>query len=183
MQVWHQESGYYYNARQRWYYDAESRMYYGGDPPDWTSKPSIPSQALYSFKENNNRPPEKHVKKTSQITSSAGASIAGASGARGSAHVQPIRGVLPGQRIGNIAHPLAQIGGRSMPSIGKIGGAKGVGIVDRRNSPDDSSGKRKRADSKPSKQPLSKEEEEFMARREAARRRVQARSMAEFGLG
>jgi hypothetical protein len=76
------------------------------------------------------------------------------------------------------------------------GGAKGVGVrpTGGAGSPagGDGGGKRKRASGEStqatksieiSKKVLSKEDEEFLRRREAARQRVQARTMSGYGLG
>ena len=80
------------------------------------------------------------------------------------------------------AHPLANLGGYQMPMVGKIGGNSGV--VSQKGSLSNS--KRPREDQGAatggSKKPVSKEEEEALARREAARARVQQRTMAAFGL-
>ena len=80
------------------------------------------------------------------------------------------------------------MGGYQLHSLqGSIGGAKGVGSTAAAGSAD--AGKRKRGEGAAataaaggSSKPLSKEEVEFAARREAARQRVQQRSMATFGL-
>lgn len=41
------QSAYLYNAELRWYYDEKSGFYYGGEPPTWTTTPSIPEAAKY----------------------------------------------------------------------------------------------------------------------------------------
>jgi WW domain-binding protein 4 len=96
-------------------------------------------------------------------------------------------------------HPMAGVGGYQMPRAGRIGGAKGVGYANnldgaqqlsavnntkaRASSGDTVKRKRDQDQGKKMEKPVSKEEAEFLARREAARQRVQARTMATFGLG
>ena len=68
-----------------------------------------------------------------------------------------------------------------MPSTGRIGGAKGIGassggITKRKGQPESVKA------SKHSK-PVSKEEADAIAAREAAKRRVQQRTLSTFGLG
>ena len=76
---------------------------------------------------------------------------------------------------------MADLGGYKMPSVGNIGGAKGIGVA--------SGGVKKRtkqsetgATGKASK-PVSKEEADAIAAREAAKKRVQQRTLSTFGLG
>ena len=76
-------------------------------------------------------------------------------------------------------HPLAELGGYKMPTAGRIGGAKGIGasvggVVKRKGQPVTAG--------KPSK-PVSKEEADAIAAREAAKKRVQQRTLSTFGLG
>lgn len=91
-----------------------------------------------------------------------------------------------------------QVGGYQLHSIeGSVGGAKGVGTLHRGGNGGAAAGgaaadaKRKRdgeaggkggAAGKGKEKELTKEEREFMARREAARQRVQQRTAATFGL-
>ena len=80
-------------------------------------------------------------------------------------------------------HPMSNIGGYQMPTIGRIGGAKGLGAAQATSAP--SAGKRQREGTTSGKaggKALSKEEHEALARREAARARVQQRTMQAFGL-
>lgn len=183
---YHHESGYYYNAVHKWYFDHQSRMYYGGDPPDWTDKPTIPAEAVYGVGDTKDRQPSAMptpapspasasmgTKMTTHPSPSVGAS----------SRKKPYQTVFPGQKIQAHAHPLGGVGGYQMPRTGRIGGAKGIGYAssgarDSKQSTSDTAGKRKRDDSKP----ISTAEAEAMARREAARQRVQARTMANFGL-
>ena len=207
----HADTGYYYNAIQRWYYDLKSKMYYGGDPADWTNTPPIPKEALYGA----SRDPPSRI---APIAGSSGARPAAAASTTGGSSVSVTatttaavgnriimtgrvpQTILPGQKA-VAAHPLAGIGGYQMPEIGRIGGAKGFGAGAGASGSGDGvagvGGKRSREEKKisgdggrdsgkggavPAK-PLSKEEAEFLARREAARQRVQKRSMQTFGLG
>ncbi len=94
--------------------------------------------------------------------------------------------------------PLLQLGGYQLHSIeGSIGGAKGVGTLHRGGggNPGAPAGGAAAADAKRKRdgesggkggkgqeKELTKEEREFMARREAARQRVQQRTAASFGL-
>ena len=78
-------------------------------------------------------------------------------------------------------HPLADIGGYKMPTTGRIGGAKGIGgsaggVTKRKGQPSTA------AAAKSSKS-LSKEEADAIAAREAAKKRVQQRTLSTFGLG
>lgn len=80
-------------------------------------------------------------------------------------------------------HPMANIGGYQMPMVGAIGGAKGVGAAKQPAAAAIVPPKRKRdGDGKGGGKAVSKEEQEAQARREAARARVQARTMQAFGL-
>lgn len=159
-------------------------MYYGGEPADWTNSPQIPTEAYYSSAGSAATQPPPLPPSLSPA-----AGVAARSAVAGSRIPQT---VLPGMKIVH-AHPQAGVGGYQMPALGKIGGAKGIGSVLHSSGTGGSTGgsstgkavvKRKRDgdDSKPAK-PVSKEEAAFLARREAARQRVQARSMQSFGLG
>jgi len=68
-----------------------------------------------------------------------------------------------------IQHPLAEVGGYKMPTTGRIGGAKGIGsssggVTKRKGQPESA-----KADA--------------IAAREAAKKRVQQRTLSTFGLG
>jgi hypothetical protein len=72
-----------------------------------------------------------------------------------------------------------------MPSVGQIGAAKKVGVLEDGPVP---GAKRSKPGAPPSKATstpvaLSKEEEEARAKREAARARVEKRTMTAYGLG
>jgi WW domain-binding protein 4 len=185
---WDARSSYYYHARVRWYYDPKSKMYYGGEPsPDWTDTPGIPYQARFEVAAdklggqpvNNSSAPGVVISK----------SLVG--GGSGITTTTPSAGVRIGGEIQSL-HPLAGVGGSQMPSVGRIGSAKGVGSLTT-SIGDDSSGstkegntvKRKRDEEKEQLKKfkaLPKEEQEAIAKRELAKKRVQQREAAFFGL-
>lgn len=108
--VLNHETGQHYNAQHRWYYDSGSKMYYGGDPPDWTASPAtLPHAARFEVM----YPPLTRPRPTPGQGPPAAASAAGARASGRAA-----------------AHPLSGLGGYTMPSVGRIGGAKGVGRVE-----------------------------------------------------
>ena len=73
-------------------------------------------------------------------------------------------------------HPLAGLGGYSIPQSGVVGAARGVGAA----APNPA--KRRRDEpGKPGKA-VSKEEADALARREAAKARVEQRTLKNFGL-
>ncbi len=94
------------------------------------------------------------------------------SGAEPAAAPRPAAKRMPA----SAAHPLAGLGGYSIPQSGVIGAARGVGAVGANPA------KRKRDEpGKPSKV-VSKEEADALARREAAKARVEQRTLKNFGL-
>lgn len=108
--VLNQETGHHYNAQHQWYYDTGSKMYYGGEPPAWTASPTtLPHAAHFEVM----YPPLTRPRPTpgQSPPTNAAASERGA-----------------GSRTA--AHPLSGLGGYAMPSVGRIGGAKGVGRVE-----------------------------------------------------
>ena len=165
----HQESGYYYNSLYGWYYDVKSKMYYGGMPPNWTLTPNIPSAAHYGAVN-----PQVDPLLAATETES-----------------QPARQVKSkypsGMKVSKL-HPLAGIGGYQMPTQGSFGGLQSSveteQEVPKKKVKSKDSGKAtagvKRKTDKDSK--ITKDEQEFLARREAARQRVQKRTMDAFGL-
>ncbi|KAF6262025.1 hypothetical protein COO60DRAFT_1699474 [Scenedesmus sp. NREL 46B-D3] len=196
--AWHEGSGYYYNAAHRWYFDVKTSYYYGGEPVTWTQQPSLPSAAMFGVApfEGGDAAAQTAAKAAAAAAAAgkgaaaggaagggkpaAGAAAAGAAGREG---VKVVKKVvqLP-------SHPLAGVGGHAMPASGRIGGAKGVGIADPAAAAADAQ-KRKREDLPPAaaagkggKKPLSAAEAEALARREAARQRVEARTKTAFGL-
>ncbi len=179
-------TGYYYNARHRWYYDKSSGQYYGGEPAAWTAAPPIPREARYE---------SMRAAALGGAEASAAAPAAAAAASRSAAAAAAGGSVLPGMQAA-ARHPQAGVGGYQMPLAGRIGGAKGVGFaaLDGRRDAGAAAAapappaKRKREKSDkgsaaaPPAEPVSTEEAEFRARREAARARVAARSAAVFGL-
>ena len=74
------------------------------------------------------------------------------------------------------AHPLAGLGGYSIPQSGAIGAARGVGAAA------GNAAKRKRIEPGKPNKAVSKEEADALARREAAKARVEQRTLKNFGL-
>eukprot|EP00890_Picochlorum_soloecismus_P003232 jgi/Picsp_1/390/NSC_00388-R1_ww domain-binding protein len=160
--IFQKDSGYFYNAMIRWYYDEKSGMYYGGDPPDWTSSPPIPSSSLFGAGES------KEVGREEAIETAV--------------ENKGFRKYPKGMKVKH-SHPLAGIGGYQMPTTGSFGGATGI-VADSKQETK-TLGKRKGAgkterSEKDAK--MSKQEKEALERREAARKRVQERTMQAFGL-
>ena len=153
-------------------------MYYGGDPPAWTTTPAIPADARYE-------------RLTAAAARPAAAAVTAAAGpskpatASTSIQQQPV-----GRRIEKSAHPLSGIGGYRMPVKGTIGGARGVGVVGGGVSKVSSSAATTTTAAKGtaaakttiSGKPMSQEEREAIAKREAARARMAARNAAQFGM-
>lgn len=146
-------------------------MYYGGDPPAWTTMPAIPADARYE-------------RLTAAATAAAAAAGPLKSAAAASIQQQPV-----GKRIEKSSHPLSGIGGYRMPATGTIGGARGVDVVGGGVSKVSSSAAKTAATStmaaaktKNNAKPMSQEEKEAIAKREAARARVAARNAAQFGM-
>ncbi len=147
-------------------------MYYGGDPPAWTTTPAIPADARY----------ERLSAAASVATTAVTAKPTASSSFQ--QQQQPV-----GKRIEKSAHPLSGIGGFRMPAKGTIGGARGVGVVGGGVSKVSSSAgagaaKSAAAAAKASAngKPMSQEEKEAIAKREAARARMAARNAAQFGM-
>ena len=165
--VFQEDSGYLYNAQLGWHFDLETKLYYGGQPAEWTKDPQIPIEARHATD------PKRRSHNVEPPRSPAGL-VGGTSTAK------------------HPKHPLAGIGGYQMPKEGRIGGAKGIGHVDSYNAGSNDAGKKgsntRKRNAEAIETPVSrgakesKEEADFRARREAARQRVQARTMAAFGL-
>lgn len=156
--VYQASTGYYYNEVYRWYYDLKTGWYYGGDPPDWAQDPQLPSAATF-----HNAPKE-------------GGPAAGGSKKAGDHGKKDIPEVLVKRQVAIPAHPLANVGGYQMPTVGRLGAAKGVG------GGSNATAKRKRPVVASKTKEVDKEEQEELARREAARQRVQQRTASTFGL-
>lgn len=174
--VFHEESGYYYNALYGWYYDVSSKMYYGGNPPEWTHTPNIPSAVYYGAVNPQSDPLLQAVthqddKQTKEV----------------SKNKYPV-----GMKVRKV-HPLAGIGGYQMP----LEGTFGAGHARHADSVEDGETKRKKKAStkntsvgtkrksgggKEKEAAMSAKEREFLAKREAAQKRVQKRTMEAFGL-
>lgn len=157
VQIFHQESGYYYNSKERYYYDKASGMYYGGDPPNWTNEPKMPNASLFGANTNMNTTKDDIGTVVKQI--------------------QKPKVYPSGMKVTH-AHPLAGIGGYQMPTQGTIGGARGLDVLTKGNT-STASGKSKRSENGAK---MSTDEEAFLARREAARKRVEKRTMDAFGM-
>lgn len=145
-------------------------MYYGGDPPAWTTTPAIPADARY----------ERLSATTAAVTAAAGPSkpATNAAAAAPTVQQQPV-----GRRIEKSAHPLSGIGGLRMPTKGTIGGARGVGVIGGGVSKPSAATKSAATAAKTTNgKPMSQEEKEAIAKREAARARVAARNAAQFGM-
>lgn len=85
-----------------------------------------------------------------------------------------------GSKAGN-SHPLANLGGYQMPMVGKIGGTSNF-VGEKQTNSSAKRGRDDKTSNGVSKKNVSKEEEEALKRREAARARVQQRTMNAFGL-
>lgn len=159
------ESGYFYNAVQRYYYNKDNGMYYGGEPAAWTTTPAIPDGARFEH--------SAHAQKT------AGGGAGGGAGP-GPSSKAPGLGI---QRkvIEKKAHPLAGIGGFSAPVAGLPGAGRGASAGQGGSGSQAPAAGRGGGRGGAAK-PLSKEEAEALAKREAARQRVAQRSAAFFGM-
>lgn len=151
----------------------DNGMYYGGDPPAWTTTPAIPADARY-----------ERLTAAARPAAAAGPSKP----ATASSSIQQQQQQQPvGRRIEKAAHPLSGIGGFRMPVKGTVGGARGVGVVGGGVSKVSSSAATTTAKSTAAAKttngkPMSQEEKEAIAKREAARARVAARNAAQFGM-
>lgn len=89
------------------------------------------------------------------------------------------------RRVSEAEHPSAGIGGHRIPSAGEVGGKKRVGYLE--GEAVQGSKRARQASSLTPSAPgkgeggLSKEEEEARQKREAAKQRVQQRTLAGFG--
>lgn len=150
-------------------------MYYGGDPPAWTTTPAIPADARY----------ERLTAAAKTVAAATGPLKPATASSSFQQQQQPV-----GRRIEKSAHPLSGIGGYRMPVKGTIGGARGVGVVVGGVSKVSSSAAATTTTAKgtaaaktaSSGKPMSQEEKEAIAKREAARARMAARNAAQFGM-
>ncbi|KXZ54557.1 hypothetical protein GPECTOR_4g622 [Gonium pectorale] len=183
---WDEGSSYYYNATHRWYYDPKTQWYYGGEPtPEWSQEPPIPAAARFGVAQHAGGP----VPQGQGQQGAGGAAAAGSEGGAGAGKEGLPFVTKKVQRVVAIPkHPLAALGGHQAPTTGKVGGGMGAGVV-LESGEADVGAKRKREDGKGgaggggkgAKGAMSKEEEEALARREAARQRVAQRTAAGFG--
>ncbi|KAG2490671.1 hypothetical protein HYH03_010840 [Edaphochlamys debaryana] len=175
---WDAGSSYYYNSTHRWYYEPKSAWYYGGEPEaQWTQAPPIPSAALFGTAKHSGGP----VPQGSTAVAPSGP----ADGGDGPIVRQTVQRVVTVKK-----HPLADVGGYKAPTSGRVGGSMGSGItLEAEAGAGGSAGageKRKREEGgkgggKVKGEAVSKEEAEALARREAAKARVAARTAAGFG--
>eukprot|EP00884_Botryococcus_braunii_P002698 jgi/Botrbrau1/12429/Bobra.0229s0025.1 len=143
-------------------------MYYGGDPAAWILSPPLPKDALFD--------PAYHSKAeqpTPTVASQPGESKGQAAFVR--------------RQVSDADHPSAGIGGHRIPTAGQVGGNKRVGYLEdeavqgskkSRTAGSDGASTSIKGDTS-----LSKEEEEARQKREAAKLRVQKRTLAGFGFG
>lgn len=151
-----QDSDLHYNAHHRYYYDRKTQMYYGGVPPAWTNDPPLPSEALYG---------------------AAGPVVTVASGGEKASSLQ-----LTHSKADKHFKPLTKIGGYQMPSTGAIGGAKQLASSSQASTLRKRPRSAVKEKSYVKQQKLSPDEAAAVAKREAARARVQDRTMQAFGL-
>lgn len=163
---------YYYNDLHRWYYDEKTKYYYGGEPPAWTVSPDIPEPALFGSAPHEGGPVPYAAYRKPKTTSAPEPALK----QRPPAHTIADETVT--KVIDLPQHPLANAGGYQMPLAGRVGAAKGVGG----QAGNTKVAKRSRSEASGDKN-LDKEEAAALARREAARQRVQQRTMSTFGLG
>ncbi|KAI8467732.1 MAG: hypothetical protein J3K34DRAFT_480668 [Monoraphidium minutum] len=188
---WDAAAAYYYNEKHRWYYDPKTKWYYGGEPVAWAQDPpvaSLPPAARFGRAPHLGGPEPPFDPKKARAAAAAAAGGGGGGGGGGAAGV--VRGGGGGVAYETVKkvvalpqHPQALIGGHQLHHVqGKIGGAKGVG------SSDGDDGKRKRDDAAAAKggkgggKPADPAEAAALARREAARQRVNQRTQQSFGL-
>ena len=182
-----------------------SGMYYGGDPPAWTNDPQLSKSALFDARpaqlqgdpsltllpataaaglpccSSAARPAAwkclMRLRMTSCRCADAPATQAAGSQASPGSHAAPRAAVKR-------AHPLSQLGGYQMPSMGAIGGAKQLSGPNSKPASDSVHTRPPRQEQPHAskKQKVSEEEAAAIAKREAARARVERRTMQAFGL-
>ena len=132
-------------------------MYYGGDPPAWTTTPAIPEDARYERMQQ----------------AAAAAAKASAAPAQPSAAAQA---AARKRKEAMAAHPLANTGGYQTLVAATVGpGAAGTANAAHKKARVAAAAKLAAV------RPKTKEDIEFEARREAARKRVAERTAAQFG--
>lgn len=131
-------------------------MYYGGDPPAWTTTPAIPEDARYERMQQ-----------------------AVAAAARPAPSAQPSAAALAAakkRKEAMAAHPLANTGGH-LTLVAATVGADAAGTATAVHKKARVAAAAKLA----AVRPKTKEDLEFEARREAARKRVASREAAKYG--
>lgn len=183
--VWDESAKLFYNEPHAFYFDPERKFYYGGSPPVWTQTPPIPAGALFVTAPKEGGPP-------AASSSGRGAGAAAAAGTGGTGDKPAAGGGAPvttkvvRQVVALPAHPQANTGGYQMHQVegGRIGAAKGIGRQGAAAPP--AGAKRAREEGAAAAggqaKALSKEDQEALARREAARQRVQQRALNNFGM-
>lgn len=169
-------TGYLYNALHRYYFDIKTGMYYGGDPVAWTTEPNMPKEGRY----------QSSASAPSARSGPGGTAASGVAKGRNGGGASTAGRRINIARVDASSHPLGGLGGYSMPSTGTIGGARGVGGAASAAAAATTAGavKRKREELMEKLPPkkMTQEEEDANAKRDAAKERVQKRTMKSFGL-
>ncbi|GBF95665.1 hypothetical protein Rsub_08647 [Raphidocelis subcapitata] len=183
---WDAASGYYYNEPHRWYFDPKTRWYYGGEPVAWAQDPpaaSLPAAARFGTAPHAGgpEPPFKKPAAGAAAGSGSGAGAKAGGGGGGGVAVTTVKKVVALPQ-----HPQSLIGGHQMHHVGgRIGGAKGVGEGGEEGAKrkrDEGAAGGKGAPAGKGGKPMDPAEAAALARREAARQRVQQRTQQAFGL-
>eukprot|EP01023_Acetabularia_acetabulum_P050010 TRINITY_DN5375_c0_g2_i2.p1 TRINITY_DN5375_c0_g2~~TRINITY_DN5375_c0_g2_i2.p1 ORF type:complete len:367 (-),score=56.59 TRINITY_DN5375_c0_g2_i2:760-1860(-) len=153
-----EKCGYYYHSSLRHYYDKKSGYYYGGDPPAWTKTPDIPENVYFE-----NMTEIGLVNDGLDVSNMVQQSVEFEKFDKTENNQsKPVR---------LAKNPMAEIGGYKVPDLRNYG--KGKDVVQRKLK-----GIQKKSRDW---EKLPEEEKEARLRREAARLRVQKRTMASFG--
>lgn len=181
---WDEGSNLYYNERHAYYHDAKTGYYYGGSEPQWTLAPAIPSEALFGTAPHKGGPKTCSTSRPQSTGAAPAASKAAAAGAAAAA-AGPVTSSVVRRVVALPKHPQSNVGGYQMPQEGgRIGAAKGVGMQGMVSG--SSAGKRRREEAAAAAgskgKALSKEDQEALARREAAKQRVTQRALSNFGM-
>eukprot|EP01025_Chloroclados_australasicus_P054830 TRINITY_DN6542_c2_g1_i1.p2 TRINITY_DN6542_c2_g1~~TRINITY_DN6542_c2_g1_i1.p2 ORF type:complete len:274 (-),score=30.38 TRINITY_DN6542_c2_g1_i1:1241-2062(-) len=153
-----EKTGYYYQSQLRYYYDKNTGYYYGGDPPAWTKTPDIPENMKF-----------ENMTEIGLVNDGLGA--------YNSQQVEnqinePGKAENSKDKLVASKNPYQEIGGYKVPDLKNYG--KGKDVLQRKLK---AIQKRSRDWDR-----LPEEEKEARMRREAARLRVQKRTMANFGI-
>lgn len=101
-------------ACYRWYYDPKTQWYYGGNPVEWTQKPTMPSAAMFGTAPHSGGPvPVSSSSAGAAVGASRPGPAAAGSGGSSKAALGAAAEVLMVKKrvITPQAHPLAQVGG------------------------------------------------------------------------